>query len=39
MTGEHVPVIKIGRTTRYRLSDLERVLDRNTIGGNAACDK
>lgn len=33
VTGRyHLPVVKVGRSVRYRLSDLERWLDARTIG-------
>jgi predicted site-specific integrase-resolvase len=27
MTGRHLPVIKIGRNARYRLSDVQRIIE------------
>lgn len=27
MTGQHLPVVKIGRNVRYRLSDVKRLMD------------
>jgi len=30
MTGEHLPVIHVGRSVRYRVSDLEAFVGRNT---------
>lgn len=27
MTGEHLPIVKIGRTARYKLSDVERLIN------------
>jgi len=29
-TGKHLPVVRLGRTVRYRLSDLESFIQRRT---------
>jgi hypothetical protein len=31
-----LPFIRVGRSIRYRLSDLEKFLERGTVGGEAA---
>jgi excisionase family DNA binding protein len=31
-----IPIVKVGRSVRYRLSDLEAFLERRTIGGDHA---
>lgn len=33
MTGAKLPVVKIGRTVRYRLEDVEDLIRRSTMGG------
>jgi excisionase family DNA binding protein len=33
MTGKILPYVKLGRAVRYRLSDLEELIARQTIGG------
>ena len=32
MTGKHLPLVKVGRTVRYKLADLEKFIDRQTVG-------
>ena len=35
MTGKHLPVVKIGtRAVRYRVSDLDAFIDRQTIAAS-----
>ena len=33
-SGYGIPYIKIGRRVRYKLSDIEKYLDANTVGGH-----
>ena len=33
-SGDGIPYIKIGRRVRYKLSDIEKYLDANTVGGH-----
>ena len=35
MTGKNLAFVKLGRTVRYRLSDIRRLIERGTVGGEA----
>jgi len=34
MTGKHLPLVKVGRTVRYKLADLESFVERQTIAAS-----
>ncbi|MCX7424417.1 MAG: helix-turn-helix domain-containing protein [Planctomycetia bacterium] len=36
MTGKYLPMVKIGRSVRYRKCDLDDFLRRRTVGGDGA---
>ena len=36
MTGKYLPFIKVGRTVRYRLSDIERLIEQRLGGAGAS---
>ena len=31
MTGKHLPFVRVGRSVRYKQSDLERFIERQTV--------
>ena len=33
MSGKNLPYVKLGKTVRYKLSDVEKLIERRTIGG------
>ncbi|OHB69470.1 MAG: hypothetical protein A2V70_04285 [Planctomycetes bacterium RBG_13_63_9] len=35
LTGRHLPYIKVGRSVRYRVSDIDNFLRRQTVGADA----
>ena len=35
MTGKHLPFVKVGRSVRYRESDVTKYLDANTVAKTA----
>ena len=35
MTGKHLPFVRCGRAVRYKQSDLEAFLERQTVGTTA----
>ncbi len=32
MTGKYLPFVKVGRSVRYKLADLEEFVERHTVG-------
>ena len=35
MTGKHLPVVRVGRSVRYKRSDLEAFVERQTVPASA----
>jgi excisionase family DNA binding protein len=33
MSGKFLPFVKLGRTVRYRLSDVQKLIEQRTVGG------